>query len=227
MSFLFFTGGEVTIFFRLHNAKLNVRHNYKASMIIFKHAKGLENFIQRNQAYKNSVGFVPTMGALHEGHLSLLRECKKTSKLTVASIFVNPTQFNNAEDLKKYPRPVSEDILLLEENGCDILFLPDEKEIYPDEESKKKSFSLGIYRDNPGREIPPGPFPGSKPRSRKTFKYCKSGFSFFRPERLSTMPYHQKINRIDESKNRGNYLPHLSRKKWPCHEQQKFKVKFF
>ncbi len=157
---LFFTGGEVTIFFYLHNAKLNIRHNYKAFMIIFKHGGKLEDFVLRKKNKNNSIGFVPTMGALHEGHLSLIRECKKVSKITIASIFVNPTQFNNKEDLKKYPRPVSKDILLLEENGCDILFLPDEKEIYPNDESKKKSYRLGNLESIMEGEFRPGHFQG-------------------------------------------------------------------
>ncbi|HEU5366382.1 MAG TPA: pantoate--beta-alanine ligase, partial [Hanamia sp.] len=112
-------------------------------MIIYKYAKDLKNHLREIKLYATSVGFVPTMGALHEGHLSLLNESKKTAEITVASIFVNPTQFNNADDFKKYPKTIEQDILLLEENSCDILFLPDEKEIYPDKESKRKHFDLG------------------------------------------------------------------------------------
>lgn len=157
---VFFTGGEVTIFFRFHNAKLSVRHNYKAFMIIFKHGKELQNYLEKETALKHSVGFVPTMGALHDGHLSLLKKCKKVSQVTVASIFVNPTQFNNTEDLKKYPRPLTNDILILEESGCDILFLPDENEIYPDEASKRKSFNLGVLETILEGEFRPGHFQG-------------------------------------------------------------------
>lgn len=129
-------------------------------MIIFKHGNTLENFLRVKKIKKKSIGFVPTMGALHEGHLSLIRKCKKGSKITVASIFVNPTQFNSKEDLKKYPRTLNNDILLLEENGCDILFLPDEKEIYPNVESKKKSFSLGTLESIMEGKFRPGHFQG-------------------------------------------------------------------
>ena len=139
----FKTGVEVTIFFRFHNAKLNVEPNYKSSMIIFKHRGELKKYLQTIAFSQNPIGFVPTMGALHPGHLSLLKKCREVCKISVCSIFVNPTQFNNPEDFKKYPKTIEKDILLLEENGCDILFLPDEKEIYPDESVRKKHFDLG------------------------------------------------------------------------------------
>jgi len=112
-------------------------------MIIFKQAADLAKYLQRLKQTNGSIGFVPTMGALHDGHLSLLKRCREMSDVSVSSIFVNPTQFNDSKDLKRYPKSVSEDILLLEENGCDVLFLPDEKEIYPDKKSKQKHFDLG------------------------------------------------------------------------------------
>jgi pantoate--beta-alanine ligase len=77
------------------------------------------------------VGFVPTMGYLHEGHLSLVRESKKRADVTVVSIFVNPTQFGPNEDFKKYPRDLEKDSAFLEEGGADCLFYPDAGEIYP------------------------------------------------------------------------------------------------
>ncbi len=79
-----------------------------------------------------SVGFVPTMGALHAGHLSLLRRSKRENGVTVASIFVNPTQFNDKKDLEKYPRPLAQDLALLNSAGADYLFLPDFRAMYPD-----------------------------------------------------------------------------------------------
>lgn len=129
-------------------------------MIIFKQVKDLTKFLQRQEIIQSSVGFVPTMGALHDGHLSLLKESKKYAEIIVVSIFVNPTQFNNKEDLEKYPTPVSNDILLLEENGCDILFLPEEKEIYPDENSKQKHFELGYLENILEGKFRPGHFQG-------------------------------------------------------------------
>ncbi|MGC8867682.1 MAG: pantoate--beta-alanine ligase [Elusimicrobiales bacterium] len=81
---------------------------------------------------KCSVGFVPTMGALHEGHISLIKRAAKENEFTFVSIYVNPTQFNDPNDLKKYPKTIENDIKILKENKVDVLFLPDWKEIYPD-----------------------------------------------------------------------------------------------
>ena len=78
-----------------------------------------------------SVGFIPTMGALHAGHLALLRRAKGQSDFVVVSIFVNPKQFNDKDDLKRYPRPLEKDLAKLEDAGCDMVFTPTEKEIYP------------------------------------------------------------------------------------------------
>ena len=79
-----------------------------------------------------TVGFVPTMGALHEGHISLIKECVKNNDITVCSIFVNPTQFGEEKDLVSYPKPIEKDIELLIEHKCTILFLPSVEEMYPE-----------------------------------------------------------------------------------------------
>lgn len=100
-------------------------------MLIFTEIKSLQ---QKIKSLKNgtTIGFVPTMGALHEGHLSLVEKAKKENDIVVVSIFVNPTQFDNADDLKNYPKTIEKDLSLLKSFNCDIVFTPTPEEIYAD-----------------------------------------------------------------------------------------------
>lgn len=100
-------------------------------MIIFKTAEQLTSFLDEKKTKGDKIGFVPTMGALHQGHLSLIRQSKDHNTLTVCSIFINPTQFNNKEDFRLYPVTIEKDVEQLINAGCDVLFLPTEREIYP------------------------------------------------------------------------------------------------
>ena len=99
-------------------------------MKVFTEKQPLKVFLSQLKAQNKTVGFVPTMGALHLGHLSLVKKAKKKNDVVVVSIFVNPTQFNNQEDLKKYPKTLKEDINLLEKVNCDVLFCPSVEEMY-------------------------------------------------------------------------------------------------
>lgn len=129
-------------------------------MILFKHSKDIKAFLKSTKEMGNTIGFVPTMGALHKGHLSLIKESTGNNTVTVASIFVNPVQFNNQEDFIKYPSTIEKDILALEEIGCDVLFMPSEDEIYPDAKSKQKHFELGYLEDVLEGKFRPGHFQG-------------------------------------------------------------------
>ena len=106
-------------------------------MKIFFNKKKLIKEIQNTK----NLGFVPTMGAIHKGHLSLIKKSKKLSKKTIVSIFVNKPQFNNKNDFKKYPRSIKKDINLLKKSKIDYLYLPSVKEIYPQGENKKIKIS--------------------------------------------------------------------------------------
>ncbi|TYP99964.1 pantothenate synthetase [Tenacibaculum adriaticum] len=101
-------------------------------MKIFKTKSDLKKYLSEVKKTHKSIGFVPTMGALHEGHLSLIKHAQKKNNVTVVSVFVNPTQFDNKEDLEKYPQTLENDVKLLESINCDALFAPSVKEIYED-----------------------------------------------------------------------------------------------
>lgn len=129
-------------------------------MILFKNAIDISNFLnETNIAYKKT-GYIPTMGALHEGHISLIKESKLLGFITIASIFVNPTQFNDSKDFDKYPITIEKDIDLLEQNGCDILFMPSVAEIYPLGLISSKIYNVGYLETVLEGEFRPGHFQG-------------------------------------------------------------------
>lgn len=128
-------------------------------MLIIHQVIPLQKIIDE-QKLSGLVGFVPTMGALHRGHISLISQSKKDAGFTVCSIFVNPTQFNDPNDLKKYPKPIERDIEMLEAAGCDLLFLPDVSEIYPDGTAAQKHFDFGTMDKVMEGYFRPGHFDG-------------------------------------------------------------------
>ncbi|HXB95155.1 MAG TPA: pantoate--beta-alanine ligase [Puia sp.] len=129
-------------------------------MILFKRADDLTRWLHQQQSAGRHIGFVPTMGALHEGHISLITISKKATPLTVCSIFVNPTQFNDPADFKKYPITLEKDIALLENSGTDVLFLPDVSEIYPGGTAALEHYRLGALETLLEGKYRPGHFQG-------------------------------------------------------------------
>lgn len=127
--------------------------------MIFKNAERLNTYLVQQKKQQHSIGFVPTMGALHQGHLSLIEESKKNNALSVCSIFVNPTQFNNASDFQNYPYSLEKDIDQLIATGCDVVFLPAIEEIYPPAQSKK-IYELGDIEKILEGVFRPGHFQG-------------------------------------------------------------------
>ncbi len=102
--------------------------------------KDLSTALASSIKSKKTIGFVPTMGALHRGHISLIETCKKQCDTTIVSIFVNPTQFNDKKDFERYPRTIDNDLALLKKAGVDFVFLPNEKLIYPKPDKRKFNF---------------------------------------------------------------------------------------
>ncbi len=123
-----------------------------------------------------TVGFVPTMGALHEGHLSLVKEAKEQSDVVVVSIFVNPTQFNNPDDLKSYPSNMIRDLKMLE-GMCELIFAPTVKEMYPEED--KRQFDFGGLETVMEGKFRPGHFNGVAQIVSRLFEYVKPDKVFF------------------------------------------------
>jgi pantoate--beta-alanine ligase len=128
-------------------------------MIIFKKANQLSNYIELQKIEGKKIGFVPTMGALHNGHLTLIDTCRKSNDITVCSIFINPAQFNNPGDLENYPVTTSSDIQQLLSHECDLLFLPAVEEMYPSSRNKKK-YQLGDIENRLEGFYRPGHFQG-------------------------------------------------------------------
>jgi pantoate--beta-alanine ligase len=129
-------------------------------MILFKRRNDLHKYLDAQRKSGLKTGFVPTMGALHQGHVSLIRKARDANDLTICSIFINPTQFNDPADFKKYPVTLENDIEKLEEAGCDILFLPSVEEIYPGGIHEKKQYDIGYLETILEGKYRPGHFQG-------------------------------------------------------------------
>lgn len=131
----------------------------------------------QNQSSKKSIGLVPTMGALHNGHLSLIALAKAQTEIVVCSIFVNPTQFTDPADLEKYPRPVEADVEKLEHAGCDVLFMPEAKEMYPQKEYWH--LDIGEIENRLEGKFRPGHYQGVMQIVYKLFVAVKPDVAFF------------------------------------------------
>ncbi|MCD6596446.1 MAG: pantoate--beta-alanine ligase [Bacteroidales bacterium] len=158
-------------------------------MKIAKNIKELNIYSGTNQV----IGFVPTMGSLHEGHFLLVKEAILETSLTVVSIFVNPTQFNDSNDLKNYPRNIENDLfrlnLILREK--DIVFIPDEKEIYPKPDTRTYNFGH-LDKIMEGRNRP-GHFNGVGQVVSKLFQIVKPSYAFFGEKDLQQLAVVRKL----------------------------------
>lgn len=146
-------------------------------MIVSNTVEELREAISRLKSGVKSVGFVPTMGALHDGHVSLVEKCSSVNDICVVSIFVNPTQFNNKEDLKKYPRTVEQDLAILEKAGADVVFTPSADEVYP--EPDNRIFDFGMLDKVMEGQFRPGHFNGVAQVVSRLFDMVKPDRAYF------------------------------------------------
>ena len=146
-------------------------------MTLVKTVAGMKALSREWHRDGKKIGFVPTMGYLHEGHLSLVRGSKARADVTVVSIFVNPTQFGPNEDLKKYPRDLEKDTAYLESMGVDCLFYPDASEIYPP--GYRTTVEVQGLQDKLCGRSRPGHFRGVATVVLKLFDIVRPDFAFF------------------------------------------------
>lgn len=146
-------------------------------MEIFRTRAEVRKYLERLKPEGRSVGLVPTMGALHQGHLSLIDAARRKADAVVCSIFVNPTQFNDKNDLANYPRPIEDDIRKLEEANCDVLFLPEVEEMYNSED--KWHIELNNLDNILEGEIRPGHYQGVTQIVKKLFDIVSPDYAFF------------------------------------------------
>ena len=147
-------------------------------MRIFNNKKDLKDCLLEYKRSKKTIGFIPTMGALHAGHLSLIEEAKRENHIVVASIFVNPTQFNNVEDLKKYPKTIENDVKLLSSVACDILFSPSVDEVYSENIVSEKFDFDGLEHQMEGK-FRAGHFNGVGTIVKTLFKIIEPNKAYF------------------------------------------------
>lgn len=162
---------------------INLLYNFARFLLnlrqlkIFTTREGLSKHLDEVRHSGKTVGFVPTMGALHQGHLSLLARSQQETDVSVCSIFVNPTQFNDPKDLEKYPRPIGSDIQKLEQAGCDVLFNPEINEMYADNE--QWHLDLGELEHLLEGKFRPGHYQGVTQVVFKLFDIVKPDLAFF------------------------------------------------
>lgn len=152
-------------------------HSKFTSMTIIETIASLNDSLQTYRDQGKTIGLVPTMGALHDGHGALVRRCVAENDVTVVSLFVNPTQFNNPDDLLHYPRTPEEDNRLLEAMNVDIVFAPTVDEMYP--EPDKRVFEFGVLSEVMEGAFRPGHFNGVAQVVSKLFQFVRPNVAYF------------------------------------------------
>lgn len=147
-------------------------------MIIFKTRQSLHQYLEFCRSNQRTIGFVPTMGALHQGHLELIKTAAARCQVVVCSIFINPTQFNDPADFQKYPKTIEADIRLLEASNTTVLFLPEVEELYPSGTSELEHYDLGYLETVLEGSFRPGHFQGVAQVMRRLLQAVNADFLF-------------------------------------------------
>ncbi len=169
-------------------------------MLTIKTSYELKDYLEIKKRNGKTIGFVPTMGALHDGHISLVRKSKSENDITCVSIFVNPTQFNNKDDLKNYPRMELQDSRMLKDSGCDLLFTPGVNDIYPEEDTRE--FDLGGLDKEMEGKFRKGHFKGVVQIVSKLFETVQPDRAYFGRKDFQQLAIIKYINK--------NTLQHLN-----------------
>lgn len=148
-------------------------------MQIIRNVSDLESLVGKSLGNGKSIGLVPTMGALHDGHLSLVARAVKENDVTIVSVFVNPTQFNNPTDLATYPRKEEDDFRLLARAGATAVFAPSVEEMYPDGTERDHEFRLGTAAEVMEGKFRPGHFQGVAQVVSRLFRLCRPTRAYF------------------------------------------------
>lgn len=147
-------------------------------MEILRNRHSLSDYIAKIKNQGKKIGFAPTMGALHDGHMSLYKTARKDNDIVISSVFVNPTQFNNPDDLKKYPRTEEKDIEMLEKAGVDAVYIPQVEDIYP-QKAESKHYDFGGIENEMEGKFRPGHFDGVGTVVSELFRQVQPDNAYF------------------------------------------------
>lgn len=165
------------------------------SLLVFETISSVRSWIEQQKNLGLTIGFVPTMGALHAGHISLVEMAGEKCDVVIASIFVNPTQFNNANDLKHYPKTLENDKMLLEKSGCDVVFIPSVDEMYP--QMLKGHWDFGTLSHALEGHFRPGHFDGVLTIVKRFFEIVEPDFAFFGEKDFQQLAHVRKLVAVE------------------------------
>lgn len=166
-------------------------------MEILRNRQSLSDYIAAVKKEGKKIGFAPTMGALHDGHMSLYKEARKDNDIVISSVFVNPTQFNNPDDLKKYPRTEENDIAMLEKAGVDAVYIPTIEDIYP-AKAESKHYDFGGIENEMEGKFRPGSFDGVGTVVSELFRQVQPDNAYFGEKDYQQLAIIKKLVEIEK-----------------------------